>query len=145
KPIGSHLERGRIYEGGNLHELERLLGITGDRILYVGDHIYGDILRSKKESVWRTAMIVQEMEAEVAANDECAADFERHGELEERRGKLEDELRFFQARYKDVARQIETAMAKGPNGISVAALSAERVRAKRQVERVRGTLREIEK
>ena len=60
------LERGKIYEGGNLHDLERALGVTGDRILYVGDHIYGDILRSKKESAWRTAMIIQEMEAEVA-------------------------------------------------------------------------------
>jgi 5'-nucleotidase len=50
-PPGLPLERGdRIYEGGNLHDLERLLGVTGDRILYVGDHIYGDILRSKKES-----------------------------------------------------------------------------------------------
>ena len=39
---------------------------SGDEVLYVGDHIYGDILRSKKESAWRTAMIIQELEGEVA-------------------------------------------------------------------------------
>ena len=44
---------------------------SGDEVLYVGDHIYGDILRSKKESAWRTAMIIQELEGEVAAHDSC--------------------------------------------------------------------------
>ncbi|HMY21429.1 MAG TPA: HAD-IG family 5'-nucleotidase, partial [Polyangium sp.] len=48
RPVMSSLERGAIYEGGNLHDLESALGVSGDRILYVGDHIYGDILRSKK-------------------------------------------------------------------------------------------------
>ena len=72
RPATFPLERGKVYQGGNLHDLERLLGVTGDRILYVGDHIYGDILRSKKESSWRTAMIIQEMEAEVLAHDACA-------------------------------------------------------------------------
>src|SRR5207247_1978587 len=47
RPAQFPLERGRVYEGGNLHELERALGVSGDQILYVGDHIYGDILRSK--------------------------------------------------------------------------------------------------
>ena len=53
------LERGRSYEGGDLATFERLLGIGGDRVLYVGDHIYGDILRSKKSSLWRTCMVVR--------------------------------------------------------------------------------------
>src|SRR5262249_12579412 len=30
------LERGKVYEGGNLADFERLLTISGDRILYVG-------------------------------------------------------------------------------------------------------------
>ena len=45
------LERVRLYQGGSLAELERLGGIGGDRVLYVGDHIYGDILRSRKSSL----------------------------------------------------------------------------------------------
>lgn len=58
------LERGRIYQGGNLADFERLTGHTGESVLYVGDHIYGDILKSKKSSMWRTCMIVQEIEDE---------------------------------------------------------------------------------
>ena len=50
---------------------------AGDEILYVGDHIYGDILRSKKESAWRTAMIIQELEGEVLAHESCQEDFAR--------------------------------------------------------------------
>ena len=81
RPAVFPLERGRVYEGGNLLDLERALGVTGDQILYVGDHIYGDILRSKKESAWRTAMIMQELESEVLAYEEVRAkeDFVRRG------------------------------------------------------------------
>ncbi|MDX1639834.1 MAG: 5'-nucleotidase domain-containing protein, partial [Balneolaceae bacterium] len=36
--------------GGNLIDFERLTGWASDRVLYIGDHIYGDILKSKKTS-----------------------------------------------------------------------------------------------
>src|SRR5258708_24153626 len=58
RDIEGPLERGKIYEGGSLRELERRLEETGSSVLYVGDHIYGDMLRSKKESAWRTAMVI---------------------------------------------------------------------------------------
>ena len=48
-------------------EFERLLGVPSSSVLYVGDHIYGDMLRSKKESAWRTAMVIQELDAELEA------------------------------------------------------------------------------
>ncbi|KAH9692980.1 cytosolic IMP-GMP specific 5-nucleotidase [Citrus sinensis] len=35
------------------------------QVLYVGDHIYGDILRSKKVLGWRTMLVVPELEREV--------------------------------------------------------------------------------
>jgi HAD superfamily 5'-nucleotidase-like hydrolase len=39
----------KIYQGGNVGHLHRLLSVaSSSQILYVGDHIYGDILRSKK-------------------------------------------------------------------------------------------------
>jgi HAD superfamily 5'-nucleotidase-like hydrolase len=143
KPAQFPLERGRVYEGGNLHELERALGVTGDQILYVGDHIYGDILRSKKDSAWRTAMIIQELETEVRAHESCADDFSRTEALEDARERLEDELRFYQTRFKELSRRIEQAQAQ-PNGIKVAELEAERSRVKRAVERVRGRLRQVD-
>ena len=142
-PAEFPLERGKIYEGGNLHDLERALGVSGDQVLYVGDHIYGDILRSKKESAWRTAMIIQELEGEVAAHDSCREDFDRAEQLEDGRDRLEDELRFYQTRFKDLSRRIEHAIHK-PNGFPVAEAEAERSRIKRAIDRVRGRLRFVD-
>jgi 5'-nucleotidase len=140
KPAEFPLERGKIYEGGNLQDLERALDVSGDQVLYVGDHIYGDILRSKKESAWRTAMIIQELEGEVTAHDSCHEDFARAESLEDGRDRLEDELRFYQTRFKDLSRKIDQAHAK-PNGFHVAEAEAERARIKRAIDRVRGRLR----
>lgn len=142
-PAEFPLERGKIYEGGNLQDLERALGVEGDQVLYVGDHIYGDILRSKKESAWRTAMIIQELEGEVAAYDSCHEDFMRAEQLEDGRDRLEDELRFYQTRFKDLSRKIEHAHHK-PNGFHVAEAEAERSRIKRAIDRVRGRLRLVD-
>ena len=56
-----------IYQGGNAKQLTTALGIKGDEILYIGDHIYDDILRLKKECNWRTALVVEELGAEIKA------------------------------------------------------------------------------
>ncbi|KAL4824747.1 hypothetical protein H8958_005646 [Nasalis larvatus] len=37
-----------------------LLGVRGKDILYIGDHIFGDILKSKKRQGWRTCLVVSE-------------------------------------------------------------------------------------
>ncbi len=39
--------------------LEESLGLSGDDILYVGDHIFTDVNISKNISRWRTALIVR--------------------------------------------------------------------------------------
>ena len=59
------LKRGGMYLGGNFHALSRMGGLVGDDVLYVGDHIYGDILRSKRQTSWRTAMVIPEMDREL--------------------------------------------------------------------------------
>ena len=129
RDLRTPLERGKIYEGGNLREFERLLGVPGSSILYVGDHIYGDMLRSKKESAWRTAMVIQELDDELDAHARSHADILRRRQLEEARDNLEDELRFYQARFKGIGR------APGKD--------SERVQAKREIERLRGELRQL--
>jgi 5'-nucleotidase len=145
EPAAFPLERGKIYEGGNLHDLERALGAVGDEILYVGDHIYGDILRSKKESSWRTAMIIQELEVEVLAHESCREDFARAEALEEGRDRLEDELRFYQTRYKELSRRMDHAHASNGQKLNgYAEADAERIRIKRAIDRVRGRLRHVE-
>jgi chromosome segregation ATPase len=47
--------------------VERDLGISGDEILYVGDHMFGDVHVSKRSLSWRTALVLRELESEVAA------------------------------------------------------------------------------
>ena len=54
-----------IYQGGCASTFTRDLGLDGDDILYIGDHIYGDILRLKKDCNWRTAMVVEDLEEEI--------------------------------------------------------------------------------
>ncbi|MCS6899260.1 MAG: HAD-IG family 5'-nucleotidase [Polyangiaceae bacterium] len=144
RPVGAALERGKIYEGGNLHDLERLLGVTGDRILYVGDHIYGDILRSKKESSWRTAMIIQEMTNEIRAYTECQGHIELLADLEDRRQKTEDELRYLQLKFKQLSRQIEALSSREQGSVPGQALEAERAQIKRRLEAVRGAFRALD-
>lgn len=42
-----------------------LLGVKGKDILYVGDHIFGDILKSKKRQGWKTFLVVPELTKEL--------------------------------------------------------------------------------
>ena len=56
-----------VYQHGNAKKFTEDLGLDPHEILYIGDHIYGDIVRLKKESGWRTALVVEELDAEVAA------------------------------------------------------------------------------
>lgn len=147
RPAVPPLERGKVYEGGNLHDLERALGVNGDEIMYVGDHIYGDILRSKKDSAWRTVMIMQELETEIHAYEACNVDFATIEHLDEQRERLEDDLRYYQTRIKELSRQIEhkqEGKTNGVAGVSGSELEAERMRFKRAVERIRGKLRQID-
>lgn len=61
-----------IYQGGNATQFTSDLGLQEDEILYIGDHIYGDILRLKKECNWRTALVVEELGAEIQAQQKAA-------------------------------------------------------------------------
>ncbi len=54
-----------IYQGGCADVFEADLELKGEDILYVGDHIYGDIVRLKKDCNWRTALVVEELDDEL--------------------------------------------------------------------------------
>jgi len=65
--IGSHrggLEDSAVYSGGSCEVLSKLIGAKGRDVLYVGDHIFGDVLKSKKLRGWRTFLIVPELNDE---------------------------------------------------------------------------------
>lgn len=60
------LERGKVFQGGNWQHLTAMLGTeAGEEILYVGDHLYSDVLRSKRTLGWRSAFIMPELEDEM--------------------------------------------------------------------------------
>ncbi|XP_027369053.1 5'-nucleotidase domain-containing protein 4-like isoform X1 [Abrus precatorius] len=60
-------QTGGLYSGGSAQMVENSLGIHGDEILYVGDHIYTDVSQSKVHLRWRTALICRELEDEYSA------------------------------------------------------------------------------
>ncbi len=137
----AELARGHVYHGGCLTEFERMLGVRGDHILYVGDHIYGDVLRAKKESAWRTLMIIQEMTDELDAMERYAPEIERLHRLETRRYTLLDSLRDRQALLKALGRRLEQEQLPRADR---AEIEAAKLRLRRAIERVRAQLRAVE-
>jgi 5'-nucleotidase len=130
----SALHRGRVYQGGNLFAFEQKTGIRGDHVLYVGDHIYGDILRAKKSSVWRTAMIVQELEDELAVSERHAERLRQLDELDRKRRNIDAEMDYQQLLLRSLARVSDG---------DAAAAEAARRRARQALDELRGVLREV--
>lgn len=58
-------EKTGVFYGGCASKFTKMLGVGGEDILYVGDHIYGDIVRLKKDCNWRTALVVEELHNEI--------------------------------------------------------------------------------
>ncbi|MDH3294477.1 MAG: HAD-IG family 5'-nucleotidase [Acidimicrobiia bacterium] len=79
-PHRGPLEKGHVYFGGNARIVEESLGLSGGQPLYVGDHLFGDVLVTKDVLRWRTALIARELEAEILS---VIAFDERQGQLEQ--------------------------------------------------------------
>ena len=67
RPATRGLREGGVFLGGAAAAVEELLGASGEEILYVGDHIFVDVHVSKNLLRWRTALILHELDAELAA------------------------------------------------------------------------------
>jgi 5'-nucleotidase len=65
RPHSGEIEPGSVFFGGCARQVEDFLGLSGDEILYVGDHLFGDVHFSKALLRWRTALILRELESEV--------------------------------------------------------------------------------
>jgi 5'-nucleotidase len=108
-PVGEarSLERWKVYQGGNLIDFEKMTGFAGESVLYVGDHIYGDILKSKKTSLWRTCMVVQEIEDEINYTDGRKEEISRLSEVEAALARLDDEVSQRKAVLNGLERKLE--------------------------------------
>ncbi len=81
-----------VYQGGSAQVFTKDLGLEGDEILYIGDHIYGDILRLKKDCGWRTAMVIEELADEVKGNKTAEPLNQEIDLLMKKKEPLEDEF-----------------------------------------------------
>jgi len=92
-----------VYQGGCASTFTNDLDLDGDDILYIGDHIYGDILRLKKDCNWRTAMVVEDLDGEIRKYREVAPIQKRIDQLMLEKEPLEEES------VRLVSERIETA------------------------------------
>lgn len=106
-----------IYQGGSADAFTKDFSLPGDEILYIGDHIYGDILRLKKDCGWRTAMVIDELEHEVQQNRLAEPTNREIDELMRKKEPSEDRLTSL------MSQKIEAKMAAAENG-KMAGLSA---------------------
>lgn len=133
------IERGKIYQGGNIEAFEAMVGSGGDSVLYVGDHIYGDILSSKKASLWRTCMVVAELEDEIDHLDRKRSLLRRLASHERLRARLEDELAYQKA----LLASLERRRARETRPEVAETIAREHKQAKQTVEALRRGLHEL--
>jgi HAD superfamily 5'-nucleotidase-like hydrolase len=102
-----HLSRDKVYQGGNVVAFEQMTGIRGEQVLYIGDHIYGDILRLRKQHMWRTAMVLQELEREISVNDRLEAQIRDLDLLDRRHRNIQSEIDYQSLRLKKIQRLMD--------------------------------------
>uniref|UniRef100_A0A8C3A842 Cytosolic purine 5'-nucleotidase n=1 Tax=Cyclopterus lumpus TaxID=8103 RepID=A0A8C3A842_CYCLU len=76
------LQHGIVYSGGSSDIVCDLLGAKGKDIIYIGDHIFGDILKSKKRQGWRTFLVIPELAQELHVWTDKSSIFEELQSLE---------------------------------------------------------------
>lgn len=136
-PHSGAFSRNRIYQGGNIHDFEQFSGARGDRVLYIGDHIYGDMLRAKKSSVWRTAMILQELEGELTAVEQNKERLARVAQLERQSVRLDSEISYQQLLLKSLQKLVES----GANHEAPATVDEAKHEAKRRLDELRASMK----
>jgi HAD superfamily 5'-nucleotidase-like hydrolase len=91
RPHVGKMQVGGAYHGGHARLVEEHLGLAGDEILYVGDHVYADVHVSSQIRRWRTALILRELEHEIAAQRAFAPRGEALDALMQQKAELERE------------------------------------------------------
>ena len=81
-----------IYQGGWFQKLQEDLGVPGSEILYIGDHIYGDVVSIKKSCSWRTALVLGDLEQEIVSLKESKDVQIRINSLMDEKSNLERKL-----------------------------------------------------
>lgn len=138
--------RGRVFEGGSQSGLQAAFGVFPDEVLYVGDHIYGDIVKSRKLTGWRTALVVEELEHDVEVRASWGEQLREIEALVAIRGRLSEKLSA-QRQLQRVLSRVDTASLTGQGMTEAEAedtLEEARGRARHKFERLRAHKGEID-
>ncbi|MGO9310116.1 MAG: HAD-IG family 5'-nucleotidase [Spirochaetia bacterium] len=92
RPHRGALEPGRVYVGCDAQLVESSLGLSGAEILYLGDHLFGDVHVSKEMLRWRTGLILREMESEIQAMERAREPDAQLRDLMARKTELDSRL-----------------------------------------------------
>jgi len=110
-----------IFQGGNFHKLQKDLGYSGSEILYLGDHIYGDVVSIKKTCNWRTALVLGDLEEEIRGLKESHHVQEEINRLMDSKLTLEKEINLLDSkRYEgeNIPRSVITALFDEMDGLN---------------------------
>lgn len=113
KVHGSSLAPNRVYHGGNARAFQRSTGFKGDEILYVGDHLYSDIIRSKGLFNWRTMLVVEELEVELPKRDELRPHLDKVRDAVALRESLDEEHQILRSKCLAAEHQRDGALLRG--------------------------------
>jgi HAD superfamily 5'-nucleotidase-like hydrolase len=137
--------KGKAYAEGHQGGLQTALGVAPDEVLYVGDHIYGDVVRSKKSSGWRTALVVQELEHDLRVRDDHRLILDEVEGLHRLRTRLTEELGTQRQLGRSLGRLEPADVRENAQGADAARMLDEaRVIARRRLDRLRRHLQETE-
>lgn len=130
--LGGPTEPG-LYLGGHAGLIEEYLELNGDRILYVGDHVFSDVRVSKSVQRWRTALVIRELEEEILALQKARELQDKIGQLMHRKETLE--YRQSQARL---------ALLRKEKGHDLEGLAEPTQPLEEEIEGINQTIREID-
>ncbi|MBT4762630.1 MAG: HAD-IG family 5'-nucleotidase [Bdellovibrionaceae bacterium] len=83
------IEKGKVYQAGCETTLTSDLNLLPDETLYIGDHIYGDVVLLKKNCAWRTALVVEELSKEIEGFKKAEPYVEKIEQLMDKKHPLE--------------------------------------------------------
>ncbi len=109
------LEPNAVYHGGNAALFQKHTGYRGDEILYVGDHIYGDIMRSKDTYNWRTLLVLEEIDGELKKLDELKDNLSQIRENLKLREEQDEAIQILRSKIMVNTKQADKARQKNEN------------------------------
>ncbi|MFH2006243.1 MAG: HAD-IG family 5'-nucleotidase [bacterium] len=126
QPCRDGIEKPGCYVGGHAALVERFLGHDQDEILYIGDHVFGDVHQSKSVRRWRTGLIARELEPEI----EAINGFREHQEQLTKLMERKDQLGFRLSQHRLLLQRLDSGRLQVPGlGKSVVHTELKRLRA----------------